>query len=83
MAALVNHRPGAVALASSWIADHEAATSVLVYAEAFEYIRLSQRFVRNYQALRDLLVGITPFDLTVPILERYAHIRVALRRHFL
>jgi tRNA(fMet)-specific endonuclease VapC len=77
---LLNDRAGTVALATPWIASDEAATSVLVSAEVFEYIRPSQRFVRNYQILHDLLVGVTLFDLTVPILERYADIRLALRR---
>ena len=80
MAALVNSRPGVVALASPWIAAHEAATSALVYAEVFEYIRPSQRFLRHYQALRNLLVAVQPIYLSIPILERYADTRLALRR---
>jgi predicted nucleic acid-binding protein len=69
-----------VRLATPWIAAEEAATSVLVYAEVFEYIRPSQRFLRHYQALHDLLLGVHPYTLTLPILERYANIRLALRR---
>jgi predicted nucleic acid-binding protein len=80
MAALVNHRPGAVTLTSPWIAADEAATSALVYGEVFEYIRPSQRFLRHYQSLRSLLRGIYLFDVTLPILERYADIRLSLRR---
>lgn len=80
MAALVNYRPGAVALASSWMAAHEAATSALVYAEVFEYIRRSQRFLRHYQTLRSLLRVVHPLGVNLPILERYADIRLALRR---
>ena len=80
MAALVNSRPGAVALASPWITTQEAATSALVYAEVFEYIRPSRRFLRHHQSLRSLLLGVYPFFLTIRILERYADIRLALRR---
>ena len=80
MAALVNHRPGAVALASPWIEAHEAATSALVYAEVFEYIRPSRRFLRHYQTLRSLLRVVHPFGVNLQILERYADIRLALRR---
>jgi predicted nucleic acid-binding protein len=80
MAALVNNRPGALALTSPWIAAREAATSALVYAEVFEYIRPSRRFLRHYQALRTLLSAVNPLYLTIPILERYADIRLALRR---
>ena len=80
MAALVNHRPGAVALASPWLAAHEAATSALVYAEVFEYIRPSQRFLRHYQTLRSLLREVLPLGVNLPILERYADIRLTLRR---
>lgn len=80
MAALVNNRPGAVALAAPWITANEAATSVLVYAEVMEYIKPSQRFLRHCQMLHNLLLGVHPFLLTFPILERYADIRLALRR---
>jgi len=79
MAALVNHRPSAGALVTPWIAAHEAATSVLVYGEVFEYIRPSQRFLRHYQALRSLLRVVHPLGLNLPILERYADIRLNLR----
>jgi hypothetical protein len=69
MAALVNHRPGAVALASPWIAAHEAATSALVCAEVFEYIRPSRRFLRHYQTLRSLLRAVHPLGVNLPILS--------------
>lgn len=80
MAALINHRPGAVALTSAWIAADEAATSALVYGEVFEYIRPSRRFLRHYHSLRSLLRGVHLFELTLSILERYADIRLSLRR---
>jgi predicted nucleic acid-binding protein len=80
MAALLNNRGGAVALATPWVMADEAATSALVYAEVYEYIRPSQRFLRHYQSLRNLLLGVQPFYLTISILERYADIRLLLRR---
>jgi tRNA(fMet)-specific endonuclease VapC len=80
MAALVNRRPGAVALVAPWIAAHEAATSMLVYGEVFEYIRPSQRFLRHFQTLRSLLQVVHPLGVNLPILERYADIRLALRQ---
>jgi predicted nucleic acid-binding protein len=51
-----------------------------VYAEVVEYIKPSQRYSRNYQNLQVLLTRIPLFFPTVPILERYADIRLALRR---
>ena len=79
-AALLNNRPGAVSLAAPWIAANEAATSILVYAEVIEYIRPSQRYAQHYVALQHLLTAVNPYFLTLPILERYADIRLALRR---
>jgi hypothetical protein len=61
VSALLNERRGAVAIATPWIVADEAATSALVYAEVYEYIRPSQRFLRNYQALHDLMTGVSPF----------------------
>ena len=80
LAALVKYRPGAVALASPWMAAHEAATSALVYAGVFEHIRPSQRFLRHYQALRNLLRLVHPLGVNLSILERYDDIRLTLRR---
>jgi predicted nucleic acid-binding protein len=80
LAALLNNRPGAVSMATPWIAASEAATSVLVYAEVVEYIKPSQRYAQHYAALHNLLAGVYPYFLTLPILDRYADIRLALRR---
>jgi predicted nucleic acid-binding protein len=78
--AVLNQRPGATRLVQPWITADEAATSVFVYAEVYEFIRPSQRFLRNYQALGELMLAVIPYAPTVPILERYADIRLALRR---
>jgi len=40
LAALLLARPAAVALITPWMERHEAATSILVYAEVVEYIAL-------------------------------------------
>jgi tRNA(fMet)-specific endonuclease VapC len=80
LAALLNNRAGAVSLATPWIAASEAATSALVYAEVIEYIKPSQRYGQHYAALRSLLAGVYPYFLTFSILERYADIRLSLRR---
>ena len=80
VSALLNNRPGAVSLARPWILVNEAATSILVYAEVIEYVKLSARYGQYRASLRNLLRSIYPYYLTLPILERYADIRLALRR---
>jgi len=39
LAALLLARPAAVSLITPWMERHEAATSILVYAEVVEYIK--------------------------------------------
>jgi predicted nucleic acid-binding protein len=80
VAALLNNRPGAVALMQPWIVAREAATSVLVYGEVIEYAKTSQRYAQYHASLRSLLRGVYPYYPTLAILERYADIRLALRR---
>lgn len=80
VSALLNSRPGAVSIIQPWIMANEAATSVLVYAEVIEYVKTSQRYPHYRASLRNLLRGVYPYYLTLPILERYADIRLALRR---
>ena len=79
VSALLNNRPGAVSLIHPWIMANEAATSVPVYAEVIEYVKTSQRYPHYHAALRNLL-RVYPYYLTLAILERYADIRLALRR---
>ncbi len=62
VSALLNNRPGAVALVSPWISANEAATSVLVYAEVIEYIKPSSRYSQYYPALHNLLAGVYPYS---------------------
>ncbi len=79
VSALLNNRPGAVSLVRPWIQADEAATSILVYAEVIEYVKPSPRYAQYRASLRSLLHGVYPYYLTLPILERYADIRLALR----
>lgn len=79
LAALLNSRPGAVALMRPWVAQHEAATSLLVYAEVSEYVRGRVNAEAHQRALRTLLREVKPYGLTYAILERYADLRRQLR----
>lgn len=69
-----------VELVSPWLSQHEAATSILVYAEVVEYIKAFPDFSNRHSQLRRLLRHIYPYFLTYSILERYADIRRTLRR---
>lgn len=62
-----------------WIANWEAATSILTYGEVVEYLRPKANFPAHLHALHQLLHGVPPFFLTYSILRRYAEIRLALR----
>lgn len=66
-------------LIDPWIRAGEAATSVLVYAEVIEYLRMRSNFEHNRDVLRNALRDIYPYSLTYPILERYSEIRRQLR----
>jgi tRNA(fMet)-specific endonuclease VapC len=79
VAGLLNARPQFVSVATSWISNHEAATSILVYAEVTEYLKGLSNFVQRHRDLRTLLREVYPYFLTYPILERYAEIRRQLR----
>ena len=79
LAALLRTRPAAVTLITPWLTRHEAATSLLVYAEVTEYIRSFADYARRRGDLRTLLREVTPYALTYAILERYADLRRQLR----
>ena len=49
-------------------------------AEVVEYIKPSQPYHHYHASLRSLLQRVYPYYLTIPILERYADIRLSLRR---
>lgn len=64
-----------VALATPWIAQNEAATSILVYGEVTEHLKGQPDYADRKQALQTLLRAVYPYFLTYPILERYAGVR--------
>jgi predicted nucleic acid-binding protein len=79
LAGYLNGRPSAVRLVSPWIANQEAATSVVVYGEVVEYIRGLPNFPQRHATLIDLLSAVHVFHATMTIFDRYAQIRRALR----
>lgn len=81
VAALLNNRPGAVALIAPWIRRQEVATSILVYGEIVEYIKVLSNHSQRLTALQALLRSVPPYLLTYPVMERYAEIRPQLRPH--
>ncbi len=80
LAALLYGRPAAVSLIRPWMLDHEVATSILVYGEVIEYIKQRPDFQGHYAGLEALLGEVAPYFLTYSILERYADLRIGLRR---
>jgi predicted nucleic acid-binding protein len=73
------NRPAAVALLRPWIAQREAATSIVVYGEVVEYLNGLPDFPSRHAELRELLREISPYFLTYPIMARYAQLRRQLR----
>ena len=79
LAALLHNRRAAVELITPWMRGHEAATSVLAYAEVVEFVKGLPDPAGRQQALRTLVGEIYPYFLTYRIVERYADIRRQLR----
>src|SRR5712692_791308 len=79
LAAYLQQREPAVSLIRPFIARHEVATSIIVYAEVTEYIKGLPNSAHRQDELRQLLREIYPYFLTYPILERYADLRRRLR----
>jgi hypothetical protein len=80
VAAYLQNRKATVELITPWIQNHEAATSIIVYAEVTEYLKGLPDFSKRLGDFRTLLRSIYPYFLTYSILERYAEIRRLLRR---
>ncbi len=72
-------RPAALQLLRPFIANQEAATSIVTYGELIEHVRSRPNFDQHRNDLRDLLGEVTPYFLTYNIMERYADIRRQLR----
>lgn len=79
LAALLNGRPAAVTLLTPLLAQHELATSMLVYGEVAELIQGYSNAAQRQQDLELLLTEIYPYNLTYAILARYAALRRAMR----
>lgn len=81
VAAFLHGREKAVTLIAPLMKRHEAATSILVYAEVTEYLKglPAEKYALFHKQLLLLLQAITPYPLTYPILDRYAEIRRQLR----
>jgi predicted nucleic acid-binding protein len=79
LAGYLHGRASFVDLIIPFIREHQAATSILVYAEVIEYLKGLPDFPRRRQQLQRLLREIYPYFLTYAIVERYADIRRAMR----
>jgi predicted nucleic acid-binding protein len=79
LGAYLQGRQAVVNLVGPWLRQHEAATSILAYAEVVEYLKGFPDFVSLHTQLRRLLRHIYPYFLTYRILERYADLRRSLR----
>jgi predicted nucleic acid-binding protein len=82
LAAYLIGREQARTLTDPWVRAGEAATSVLVYAEVIEYLRMRPNFTEHREALREALKDIHPYSLTYPILERYSEVRRQLKKPY-
>jgi|SRR3989344_1773440 len=80
LAAFLNKRPGTISLIKPWISANEVTTSLLVYGEVIEYLKNKPSFKSHQKAARDLLKAISPYSLSVSVVELYADIRLSLRR---
>ncbi len=79
LAGYLHGRASFVDFITPLILEHQAATSILVYAEVIEYLKGLPDFPRRRQQLQTLLREIYPYFLTYAIVERYADIRRSLR----
>jgi predicted nucleic acid-binding protein len=79
LAGYLHGRATFVDLISPFIREHQAATSILVYAEVIEYLKGLPDFPRRKHQLQILLRETYPYFLTYAIVERYADIRRAMR----
>src|SRR5438445_12198635 len=79
LVAVLNNRAVAVDLVTPWLRKHEAATSILPYAEVVEYALGLSDSAERLSGLRTLLREIYAYFLTRRIAERYADIRRKLR----
>jgi predicted nucleic acid-binding protein len=79
LAGYLHGRANFVGLITPLLREHQAATSIMVYAEVIEYLKGLSDFQKRKKQLHILLQEVYPYFLTYPILERYADIRRAMR----
>lgn len=79
LTAYLHARAPMVTLAQPWIRGREAATSILAYGEAIEYLHGFPDYPRRYAQLRRLVRAIPPVLINHTIMERYADVRRRLR----
>jgi predicted nucleic acid-binding protein len=79
LAGYLHGRVHFVELITPLIQQHQAATSIMVYAEVIEYLKGLPDFTQRRKQLQMLLREVYPYFLTYAILERYADIRRSLR----
>jgi len=68
-----------VSLVAPWVAAAEAATSIVVYAEAIEHLKGLPNSSGHVAELQTALEEILPYGLNYTILDRYADLRRNLR----
>ena len=79
LVALLRGRAGAIARLATRIANQEAVTSVVCYAEVIERFYPLPQFAQNVAATRRLLQRVRPLPFSYAAMERYALIRQTLR----
>lgn len=82
LAALLQGRAVAVRLLRPLLAAGELATSMLVYGEVIEFLQGLPDVSTRQNNLELLLHDILPYNLTYPILTRYATLRRTMRRPY-
>ena len=79
LVALTKGRGGVEALLRPLMVNDEVATSIVVYGEIIRYFRSLPNYSEHRTKLRQLLQGVSPYQLTYSIMERYADLRRTLR----
>lgn len=82
LAALLQGRAVAVSLLRPLLVADELATSMLVYGEVMEFLQGFPDVFARQSELELLLHDILPYNLTYPILARYATLRRSMRRPY-
>ncbi len=79
LAALLNNRPGAVALLAPDLAHGDLVTSILAYGELMEHLQGRPDVAQRRAELHRLLEGVRPYLVTYAVVDRYAALRRQLR----